>query len=63
MDHLVVNGSLSGFSEFAYQNNMTPTRPAQGLWITHEEGITHQLPIYLDKPQPAEEKAWVSIPG
>jgi hypothetical protein len=49
LDHLIINGSLPGYSEFAYLNNMQPTRPAQALWIQHpDEGITHQMPIYLD---------------
>lgn len=52
LDHLIINGSLPGYSEFAYQNNMQPTQPAQALWIQHpDEGITHQLPIYLAPPR------------
>jgi hypothetical protein len=48
--HLIVNGSLPGYSEYAYLNNMPPEEPAQALWITNEDGrISHQLPIYLEE--------------
>lgn len=50
LPHLIVNGSLKGMDEFAFQNNYSFERPSQALWITHpREGITFQLPVYADE--------------
>ena len=59
---LIVNGSLKGYDEYAFAGNFRWERPAQGLWITHpEEGITFQMPIYLDDQRQHDAADWVSI--
>ena len=61
LPNLIVNGSLKGYDEYAYQGNFSYEVPAQALWITHpQRGITHQMPIYLEEPKAGAEKAWVS---
>lgn len=60
LPHLIVNGSLKGLDEWAFQMNFGFERPAQALWITHpENGITFQMPIYLDDAK-REGGAWVA---
>jgi hypothetical protein len=64
LPHLIVNGSLKGYDEYAYQGNFTFEVPAQALWITHpERGITHQMPIYLEQETTHKEENWVSWAG
>ena len=59
---LIVNGSLKGYDEYAFQGNFRWERPAQGLWITHPtEGITFQMPVYLDEQRTHDASDWVSI--
>ena len=59
---LIVNGSLKGYDEYAFQGNFPWERPAQGLWITHPtEGITFQMPVYLDEQRKLDASDWVSI--
>ena len=62
LPHLIVNGSLKGYCEYAFRENYTWERPAQALWITHpQQGITFQMPVYCEAPARAVEKeGWVS---
>ena len=61
LPHLIVNGSLKGLDEYAFQANFGYERPAQALWITHpRQGITFQMPVYADKPGEQESSPWVS---
>lgn len=67
---LIVNGSLVGYDEYAYGNNLHYEQPTQSLWMTHPtHGITYRMPILLDdgisvaKRQKAEKSAWVTIPA
>lgn len=63
LPHLIVNGTLKGYDEYAFGNNFGFERPSQALWITHpENGITFQMPIYLDDAKHGETGSWVSIP-
>lgn len=60
---LIVNGSLKGLDEWAFSMNFSYERPSQACWITHpDNGITFQLPIYVDEPEEAKDAAWVSWP-
>lgn len=64
LPHLIVNGSLKGYDEFAFGNNFAWERPSQALWLTHpENGITFQMPVYLDDPRTLDKAAWVSVGG
>jgi len=61
LPNLIVNGSLKGYDEYAFQGNFSYELPAQALWITHpERGITHQMPIYLEDKEKGIDAAWVS---
>ena len=61
---LIVNGSLKGYDEYAFQNNFEWEAPAQALWITHpEHGITFQMPVYLGEGKRETSGEWVSWPG
>jgi len=61
LPNLIVNGSLKGYDEYAFQGNFSYEVPAQALWITHpERGITHQMPIYLEDKKKGASKSWVS---
>lgn len=61
--HLIVNGALKGYDEYAFQNNYTPEPPSQAMWITHpEHGITIQTPIYLeDHGDQSSSSEWVTL--
>jgi hypothetical protein len=61
-DRVIVNGSLVGYSEYAYQGNFGFEEPKQALWLTHpERGITFHMPIFVDEPRKAQEETpWVS---
>lgn len=46
----IVNGSLKGYDEYAYQSNFSFQLPIQGLWLTHHKwGLTQTWPIYLEE--------------
>lgn len=63
LPHLVVNGSLIGYSEYPYVGNFEAERPAQALWLTHKtEGITFQMPVYVDDQKKKAETPWIAIP-
>ena len=62
---VVVNGSLKGYDEYAYNNNFGFEPPQQALWLTHPKyGITYRMPVYVGKArEPAAAKTnWVSVP-
>lgn len=45
--HLIVNGSLKGYDEYAQRMGFRPERPAQMLFTVHKEhGITWFVPVY-----------------
>lgn len=61
MNRLVVNGSLCGYNEYAYQGNFPFEEPKQGLWITHpEHGITFSIPVHVGEGKQFEKSDWVS---
>ena len=62
LPHVIVNGSLIGYNEYAFSNNFPFERPQQALWLTHpEHGITFSCPIFCTKDKAAGgEKSWVS---
>lgn len=62
MNRLIVNGSLCGYGEYAYQGNFPYERPKQGLWITHaDHGITFSIPVHVDEAPKREVAPWVSL--
>lgn len=60
-EDFVVNGSVKGYDEYAYQGNFDPQPPIQALWITHSErGMTFRMPVYLQRNQTQQRAApWV----
>jgi len=61
LQRLIVNGSLKGYDEYAYQNNFPFEPPRQALWITHpEHGITFSAPILVDRAPTKRSGTWVS---
>ena len=61
LQRLIVNGSLKGYDEYAYQNNFPFEPPRQALWITHEKyGITFSAPVMVDRPKGNKKAPWIS---
>ena len=61
LQRLIVNGSLKGYDEYAYQNNFPFEPPRQALWITHEKyGITFSAPVMVDRPSGNKKSPWIS---
>lgn len=51
LERLIVNGSMKGYDEYAYQNNFGFEPPRQGLWLTHPRyGITYRMPVLCEQP-------------
>lgn len=61
LQRLIVNGSLKGYDEYAYQGNFPFEPPRQALWITHERyGITFSAPVMVERPKVKQHNGWVS---
>lgn len=61
LQRLIVNGSLKGYDEYAYQSNFPYEPPRQALWLTHpEHGITFSAPILVDRAPAKRSGSWVS---
>jgi len=59
---VIVNGSLKGYDEYAYNNNFGFETPCQALWLTHPKyGITYRMPVYVDSKRVVKTD-WVSVP-
>ena len=47
---LIINGTLKGFDEHAFNESYSYERAQQALWVTHRKhGITYRMPVYVDK--------------
>ncbi len=47
----LVNGSMKGLDEYAYQGNFDVEKPQQALWFTvPEKGVTFQAPVFCEAP-------------
>lgn len=61
LQRLIVNGSLKGYDEYAYQSNFPFEPPRQALWITHpEHGITFSAPILVERTNTRRTSKWVA---
>lgn len=59
---LIVNGSLKGYDEYAYQNNFGFEIPQQALFIVHpRHGITYRMPVGCEQPAKGRDAPWVSF--
>lgn len=63
LERLIVNGSMKGYDEYAYQGNFSFEPPRQGLWMTHPRyGITYRMPVLCEQPKKnARIAEWVSV--
>lgn len=63
LERLIVNGSMKGYDEYAYQGNFGFEPPRQGLWVTHPRyGITYRMPVLCEQPPKKRPQAeWVSV--
>ena len=63
LTRLIVNGSLKGYDEYAYNSNFSFEPPQQALWLTHPKyRITYRMPVYVDKYRTPAKTAWVGVP-
>lgn len=62
VQRLIVNGSLKGYDEYAYNNNFGYEQPRQALWLTHpEHGVIFFNAVNVDRHHHRKiEKDWVS---
>ncbi len=59
--HVIVNGALKGYDEYAHGNNFDFEPPLQALWLTHPEwGITFTMPVMVDRAKKITAPQWVS---
>lgn len=64
LTRLIVNGSLKGYDEFAYANNLVFEDPQQALWITHPvHGPTFRVPVYSERNTRPQNRIWASVPN
>lgn len=61
LQRLIVNGSLKGMDEYAYQNSFPFEPPRQALWITHpDHGITFSAPVNVERAKSSRAAASAS---
>lgn len=59
---LIVNSSLKGYDEYAFQGNFAFEPPSQSLWINHPtNGITVRMPVYCERQKAGPKAEWVSV--
>lgn len=57
---LIVNSSLKGYDEYAYNNNFPFEVPSQQLWLTHQKHrITFRMPVYAERERDVPKTEWV----
>lgn len=62
MQRVIVNGSLCGYNEYAYNNNFPWEPPRQALWVTHpKHGITYSMPVHVEAKNDGGKHEWVSV--
>ena len=60
---VIVNGSLKGYDEYAFNEGFGFEQPQQALWLTHpKHGITYRMPVYVDRKRAPAKTEWVSVP-
>jgi hypothetical protein len=60
---LIVNGSLKGYDEYAYNLNLPFEPPLQSLTFTHpDRGVTFSIPIHVQPKRKKTKSSWVSVP-
>ena len=60
---VIVNGSLKGYDEYAFDQGFGFEQPQQALWLTHPKyGITYRMPVYVDRKRGPAQTEWISVP-
>jgi hypothetical protein len=60
LESIIVNGSLKGIDEYAYQMNLGFEPAQQALWMTHPEfGITYHSPILAEEPETGDDAKYL----
>jgi hypothetical protein len=63
LERLIVNGTMKGYDEYAYQGNFSYEPPRQALWLTHPKyGITYRMPVLCEQPRTSSKAGWVAVP-
>ncbi len=58
---VIVNGSMKGMDEYAYQGNFGFEPPQQALWVTNaNHGITFRMPVYCEQAKKPKKTEWVT---
>lgn len=57
---IIVNGTLKGYDEYAFKGGFSYQRPCQAFFLTDENGVNIQLPIYADDKKVPQADNWVS---
>jgi hypothetical protein len=58
--NLIVNGSMKGLDEYAYQANLPPEAPMQALWLTYPgRGVTISMPVFLGDKRAISDRLWL----
>jgi transposase-like protein len=62
LSNIIVNGSIKGFDEYAFKENLPFEEPRQALWIMHpERGMTFKMDVYPEDPiKLVNRDNWVS---
>lgn len=61
LSRLIVNGSLKGYDEYAFQNNFGFEEPQQALFVVHpRHGITYRMPVNCQQRKVSKVTEWVS---
>lgn len=48
---IIMNGSLVGYNEYAFNHNLSIERPQQALFVNHPQyGIIKHMPVFADEP-------------
>jgi hypothetical protein len=57
---MIVNGSIKGYDEYAYNGNFDFEKPQQAYWITDpQDGITISAPIHVQ----GKDEWWIKRPA
>lgn len=62
LPNMIVNGSLKGYDEYAFQGNFQYEPPKQALFLQHPTlGIIDRREIFLEIPGQRENQDWCSV--
>ncbi len=56
---IIINGTLKGYDEYALRCGFSYQKPCQAFWLTDENGINIQLPVFAEKNELKEKKPFI----